>query len=164
MAKNDDNSFIKANAAYVAGVFAVALAIMLALKFASRDVDFCKALFRELVNAKPKVAEKIDWEQLKAVGRDVGAEYRLFRLDKDRDDYKANFISGFAQGFRMSGGSFAAFTRWRVVDKDEEALTVAADYPLKSKTLLFVVPAEGEKKLLALNWSDEKTPSEKAVP
>ena len=134
---------------------AVTLAILLALKSTTREVDFCRSVFRGLVNGSPSVERKIDWEHLQAVGTDVGKEYRLFRLDSDRTNYRANFIGSFSRGFRLVGGSFGAFVKWRVAEKGPETVTVAADYPLKSKTLLFVIPASGEPKLLGLHWSDE---------
>ena len=147
------------NAGYAAGMAAIALAIMFAWKLTTRDVDFCRAVFRGLVAGRPSVAQRIDWEHLQAVGADVGKEYRLFRLEKDRVNYRANFITAFSRAFKLTGGTFGGFVKWQVVDRQPETVTIAAEYPLRSKTLLFVIPARGERKLLAVRWSDQSAPA-----
>ena len=150
-------SEFRTTAGYAAGVVAIALLIMLVLKSTSQEVDFCRRIFKGFVKGNVTIEKQIDWEHLQAVGTDVGKEYRLFRLEKDRVDYKNNFILAFAQAFRLSGGSFNSFVKWRVIDRKPEVITVAADYPLKDKTLLFDISASGkERKLLGLRWSDQQ--------
>lgn len=137
-------------------ILSIALAIMLALKWTSRDVDFSRKVFKGIVNGDVMVEKQIDWPQFQAVGADVGKEYRLFRLEKDRVDYKSKFIQAFSLALRLSGRKFGDFVHWRVSDRQPDMVTVAADYPVKKKTLLFLISAdEHNRKLLGLRWSDQ---------
>ncbi len=140
---------------YAATLIGITVAIILVMKWMTGDVDFCRGVFRGLINGSVSVQREIDWAHLQAVGSDVGQAYRQFRLDSDRINYRANFIRAFAQGFQRTGGTLQAFTNWRVVDRQPDVVTIAADYRAKGKTLLFKIPASGRKRLLALAWLDQ---------
>ncbi len=134
--------------------FALILGIIIFLIFSfgirKNDVDFCRGLFKSLIQGSQSAQKLIDWESLKAMGVDVGATYAKLPNAKEKTNYRKSFIKSLSQGFYNSGGQFRAFTNWRIYKHAGPGAIVAADY--KQKTILFTL-SEGEKrKLTAIQW------------
>ena len=136
----------------------IALAILAAVvlvviaRIVQSDVAFCREVFRGLVEGKPSVQRRIDWEHLSALNVNVGATYTRLPNDQERADYRRTFIEHFSKGFRQVGGTTAGFRHWRVLARKDQKVVVAADYEAKQKTLLMSVPASGTRKLETIQW------------
>jgi len=127
-----------------------ALAFFIRMK--SADIDFCRRVFSDLVKGSYAVQKFIDWENLKAMGIDVGATYRGFPDEKKRADYKNSFIKNLSFGFKRAGGTLNSFTNWRIRDKYSDKTVVAADY--RGKIILFTISKYGKRKLIAIQWKE----------
>ncbi|MFC1805257.1 hypothetical protein ACFLZ3_05490 [Candidatus Omnitrophota bacterium] len=136
-------------------VIVVALVIAGVLFFTGRerkDVDFCRLMFSRLISGRQSVEKFIDWENLKAVGSDVGEEYRKLPNAEERNKYKKAFIEFFRRGFKEGGGEFKAFTDWRAYKEGNKTVVVAADYRRHKKILLLTVFKGRPRKITALEW------------
>lgn len=136
--------------AVLAVVLIGALAFFLNLR--TQEIDFCRNVFQGLVKGRQQVAKFVDWENLKALGVDVAATYKGLRNDKEKAVYKKAFIISFSAGFKRVEGKLKTFTRWRIYKKDEAKTIVATDDVVHHKTLLFTLPAYGQKKLINIQW------------
>ena len=116
------------------------------------EVALCKGALAALARGRSSAQHRIAWEKLQVVGVDVGATYRHLPSDAERVKYRKVFIEQFARGFQTEGGSLSNFVRWRVDRRTEEGVIVAVDYPVKAQTLLFTVPAQGTKRVEAIQW------------
>jgi len=121
------------------GILALVLAgaAFLIIQMQVQDVLMCKRLFRGLIEADMQVQKNIDWAHLKAVGKNVGAEYLTMRGSKRKAQYRQLFIQYFGQGFKAQKSKFEDFVNWRIYSKDLTKVVVAADYPAHKKTMLF---------------------------
>lgn len=118
------------------------------------DVDFCRDVFARLMQGKPAVASKIDWEHLKALGVDVGRAYTRLPDTTQKANYRKAFIAGAALGFRQAKAMPAAFTNWRVMGSQNGHVMVAADYPAKQKTLVMARATTGKKLVDSIQWKE----------
>lgn len=118
----------------------------------NQEINFCRNIFKGLMGGRVGVQKFIDWEHLKALDTDVGADYTRLPDDKERLNYKKAFIMLFARGFHQGGGNLRSFTNWRIYNKDNSSVTVAADYLKHNKTILFTLAKSGKKKLVSLQW------------
>ncbi|MFC1675074.1 hypothetical protein ACFL1K_04245 [Candidatus Omnitrophota bacterium] len=142
---------------YTLVMAAVFSALVFFLGREKQNIDFCRdVLFARLINGRQSVAKFIAWEDLKALGADMAPGYAKLPNEKERNNYKRTFITGFSLGFKQEGGSLQAFTNWRIYAKDSQNVIIAADYPRHKKTLLFTLSKGKERKLVALEWTEMK--------
>ncbi len=123
------------------------------------DVAVCQEIFRGLATGKADVEEWVDWANLKALEIDVGDTYSKLPDDTQRQQYRQAFIENFAQGFRFMGGTLQAFGHWRLHERAGDHVVVAVDYPAKHKTLLLSLATTGKRRLIGLQWQEEKKQS-----
>lgn len=134
---------------------AVALIVVLALAIGRRDqgpVPFCGRVFRGLVDGNRSVEGAIAWERLQAMGVDVGATYTGLANEKERAEYRRAFIQSFGSGFTQGGGEASAFKGWRVDAEEGDRILVAVDYEGRERTLVFGLPASGERMVETIHW------------
>lgn len=137
---------------YVAGI---GLAVLLLVFFdgSKSDLAICRQAFYGLTKgAYFSYDRHIAWERLQAVGTDVGAVYSLMPNDKERLNYRQAFFKSFAEGFRITGGRFEAFSNWRILEKDSQKTVVAADY--RGKILLFTISKKYGRKISQIQWKE----------
>jgi hypothetical protein len=121
----------------------------------SSDIDFCRNVFNDLINARGSAEKFIDWENFKAFNIDSGTIYQL--TDRaEKEDYKTGFILGFAAGFKRVGGKLSDYTHWRIYNKEEQKVIVAADVLVKKQTLFFTLSKKGKRKLIGLEYVQKK--------
>lgn len=96
---------------------------------ASGDVTFGRSTFESLTRGDAAVKNDIDWETLNSLGVNVGASYTVIASETEREQFKDSFITQFASSFRDSGGSYEAFTNWRVTAHTGDRTEVSADSP-----------------------------------
>mgnify|MGYP001580186415 FL=1 len=132
-------------------LFLAVIAILFLFKAKHNELDTARAALTGLIQSNSSVQGLLNWEKLKAVGVDVGAVYRGFKTDKDRDNYKKYFIRGFSAGFKEVKGNYQEFGSWRVYEKTVQKTVVAADY--RGKILLFTLP-KNEKKIIEIQWKE----------
>lgn len=130
-------------------ILAVAVVALLARK---GDAQVCREIFQDLVDGRPRVERRIDWEHFQAMGIDVGATYLGLRDDTQRAGYRKAFLENFQKGFRKGHGNAQPFTHWRMHTRDAGSVIVAADAPVKGKTLLFRLATDRAKRLQGLQW------------
>ena len=137
------------------GAIVVALIGVLQLPaiFPTTPVGFCRKAFESLARGRMGAVGMVDWEQLTAMGINVGTTYRSMAGDRNRASYQRQFIESFARGFRTSGGQMDAFVHWRVAGQQAGQTIVAVDYPAKQRTLLFAVPSDGPRRVVAIQWA-----------
>ena len=150
--KRERDSGLRDTLVYSAGMALAVAAIVLGVRWVNRDVDFCRGVFRDLVHGRQAVQQRLDWEHLQAVGADIGADYAWLKGEQNLSDYRKTFIEYFVKGFTSQGARFEQFTNWRVLRRAGGAVTVAADYAAKGRTLLFTVPAARPRKVAAIQW------------
>ncbi|MDD2679222.1 MAG: hypothetical protein PHO03_00250 [Candidatus Omnitrophica bacterium] len=136
--------------AILAGVVIVFLIFIFQIR--TGDVNFCRAIFKDLAGGRYGVQKYIDWEHFQGLDIDVAATYNSFATQKEKTGYKKAFIQSFSRGFKNAGGRYKAFVNWRIYSKAGNQITVAADYQGRNQTLLFTLPSAGKKKLIALQW------------
>jgi len=149
-------------------VLAIALVVIFALEFQQREARFCRTILNGLVAGSVEIEKFIDWEQLVAVGVDVGKTYRNKPNPETKLNYVRDFIRGFSVGFRSVKSDVNKFTNWRVLQRKGTKVVVAADYLLYNKTILFTLSKLRKTKLIALEWnegllSDKKTSASSAA-
>lgn len=125
---------------------------LLIMRRGAGDVEFCRTVLTGLVNGKPSVAQRLDWEHLNALGLDVGAAYTNLPNDEERKQYRQAFVRSVSSEFKRVGGTAKSFSRWRLHGREAGRVVVAAAFPAKGKTLLMTLPASGTKKVQALQW------------
>lgn len=118
------------------------------------EIDFCRDVLTDLLHGDSSVVPRIDWEHFDALGVNVGRNYARLPDDQERAKYQKAFLSATALGFQVSRLTADAFINWRVHDRREGAVTVAADFPYRQRTLLFVLSATGQRRLEAMRWRD----------
>lgn len=136
----------------ILGIIAIVLFFAFGWVKTRDDIEFCHQIFSGLIKGSFSVQKLIDWENLKAVGVDVGATYLSLPDEKQKSAYQESFIKGFSLAFRQAGGKLKSFTNWRISDKDIEQTQVAVDYKEKGKTLLFTISKPGKRKLVGIQW------------
>ncbi len=138
--------------AYTLMVIGVIAALGLWRQWSHQDVGFCQGVLRDLVWGRQKVERVIDWNHLHALGVNLGASYETLPDEKARASYRKMFVKGFAQGFERIKGRRADFQRWRVYKRDATQTVVAVDDIRHKKTLLFQIPASGQRRLEGIEW------------
>lgn len=135
---------------------ATALAIILLIGFLyirSREINFCRNVFSDLMQGRFWAVNYIDWEHLKALDMNVGETFSRLPNEKERRNYKKAFIRSLAVGFSRTGTKIGDFSNWRILSKDSEKIIAAADYIKYKKTLLLTfTKSKIGKKLVSLQW------------
>jgi len=139
---------------YTIVIISVVALFILAWEFTHRDARFGRLVLDGLVRGSVKVEKLIDWEQLKATGIDVGANYRRLSTLPDKETYRRLFIRNFAVAFQQGKGDFKKFTNWRVLQRKPTKVVVGADYLLYNKTILFTLSKSPRTKLIAIEWKE----------
>ncbi len=111
--------------------------VVFAVRWQHRDVIRCRDVLVGLAMGNMGVQRSINWEVLEALSGDFGAVYRQLPDEANRLRYREAFIAKFAEGFRQTGGSLAAFGNWRVVEKSNGHVVIATDAPSRNQTVLF---------------------------
>ncbi|MFH1396921.1 MAG: hypothetical protein ABIH27_00025 [Candidatus Omnitrophota bacterium] len=137
--------------ALLAVVIIIAAGLIFRIK--TQDVELCRSALTGLIKGSFSAGKNIDWNNLKAMGVDVGTAYSKFTSDKDRNEYKKGMIWGFKAGFIHSKGRLKEFKNWRVLNKDNGKTVIAVDY-LNNKTLLFTLSSQNKRKIIAINWKE----------
>ena len=129
-----------------------ATAVAVALSARRSEVAVCRETLRGLIDGSQTVGRSINWEQLQAMGVDVGATYRRLANEREQAAYRRAFIAQCAQGFRRARGSADSFRRWRLLTREPGRIIVAADYEAKHKTILVALSDSGTKKVESIQW------------
>lgn len=132
-------------------VVAAALVALLAWWGLQGEVERCRRIVTRLAQGDPAVASEIDWEQLTAPDLDAGAAYRALTDPRDRRAFQRIFIGSFSAGFEYAQGRSAIWRRWRVVERKEDAVVIAAEHAT-GKTLLFEMGGLERKRLRSIRW------------
>lgn len=138
----------------IAVIVILALVVQAAYLVKNGDVIFCRRALYYLTKGRNAAQAMIDWDNLKAVGVDVGATYSSFD-PANKKLYRKNFINRFAAGFLRVGGNYKSFVDWRVYEKNSDFVTVAVDYKKTGDVLLFELPRKGRKKVQIIQWKKQ---------
>ena len=139
-------------AGYAAVTIAGVVLVAAAVRWTQRDVRAAQQILAGLAAGRPSVSQAIRWEHLRTLDADIGSAYAGLPNDHERQAYQQSFVAKFAEGFRQAGGYVKAFRGWRVQSRNAEQVVVAADYPLRGKTLLLSLSASGRRQLEGLQW------------
>ena len=115
------------------------------------DVDFAKETLQLLADGSDEAADRIDWENFKTMGLDVGEQYKKADSESVRDNFRKSFIRGFSNSFKSSGGNISTATGWREQSKDASSTVVALDAPNGKTLLITVTHPDGQQKVSALD-------------
>ena len=150
---------------YTAVIFVVLTALAVFFKVMNADVDYCRRIFKGLSQGSVSVENLIDWENLKALDQDIGADYRALRNEAERIAYRRAFIRSFSLGFTQAEPRSGNFVNWRLDSKNTQSVTVAADQLDKNrkriKTILLTVSLYPRKKLISLRAYTGARPTDK---
>lgn len=111
------------------------------------DIEFAKKTFQLLGDGDEMAKSMIDWEHLKMMGIDVGAMYTKTSGDAARNKETSEFIRGYSNSFKKSGGNVEALTNWREQSRDATNTVVAADVPMGRLLLITVTHINGQQKV-----------------
>jgi len=136
----------------IAFILVVVVSLWGFLQIKNKEVNFCRGVFSGLISGKTSVVKFISWEKLKAMDTDVGAAYIALPNEKAKLAYRDSFITGFADGFRRAKSSLRLFKHWRIYEKDDSKIIIAADYPKSQKTILFTLTKSVKPKLIGIRW------------
>lgn len=136
-------------------VLAVVLGVAALMQLRNTEVNFCRKVFDGLIQGNLAIESRIDWDELKAMGVDIGSTYRGYEKELDRAQYRQAFIGSFGRGFRGEGGKLSTYRNWRIAERNDETVTVAVDDDLHGKTLLLTVSAVGPRQLLAIQMQEQ---------
>ena len=114
------------------------------------DVEYAKKVFQLLADGDDSVKPMIDWEHLKMMGVDVGAMYTSTSGEAARDKETTNFIRGYSNSFKKSGGTVEALTNWREDSRAGANTVVAADIRSGQRLLITVAHVDGQQKVSTL--------------
>ena len=81
----------------------------------------------------------IDWETFRAVGKDVGAEYRVLPNDAEKAEFRRMFLVGFSATTPNLKANPNLVTGWRLKSENSSETIVAADMKHKDAVLLITV-------------------------
>ncbi len=139
---------------YGAMVILAVAGLAWAMRAVSHDeAAWCRRVFAGLAAGRLYVQGDVNWERLKALGADVGEDYRALPNERERANFRRAFITRFASSFQGAKGRVQDFTGWRSQGRDDEGrLIVAVDYPAKQQTLLVTVSELGQRRVDALQW------------
>jgi hypothetical protein len=113
------------------------------------DVDFARTVFVRLVNGLYLARPMIDWNSLKMLEDDIGAQYRGITDGKTREDFERAFIDNFKKGFESQRANTGMFKNWRLLNTPTpDYKIVAADVPASKAILLFMIQKAGGQRLL----------------
>ncbi|MDQ3818494.1 MAG: hypothetical protein M3362_12575 [Acidobacteriota bacterium] len=115
------------------------------------DVDFAKDTLQLMADGSDDAADRIDWENFKTMGLDVGEQYKKTDDESARDNFRKSFIRGFSNSFKSSGGNLSTAAKWREESKDANSTVVAVDSPNGKTLLLTVTHTDGQQKISAMN-------------
>jgi len=130
----------------------ILLAVTTFFYLKDQEITLCQKALSGLVNGADAAQRYIDWRKLYAMEINVGASFGKLRNEKERTNYKKEFIKNFSFVFKKVGGEIGAFTNWRIHERRSNVVVVAADYALYNKTLLFSVSKSFKRKLVGLQW------------
>ncbi len=122
---------------------------------AKSDVEFAREAFIRLSSGDEAAEGMIDWENLVAIGEDYGAEYRKLP-EQDRAAERKDFIKGFSESFKESGGDPDKIGNWREESKEGDETVVVAELPNGAELLLIVTHRDGQQKLSELGARQRK--------
>lgn len=115
------------------------------------EVEFAREAFRRLVSGEAAAEEVFDWENLKTLGDDFGAEYRKEADDASKAEARKLFIEEFSASFKSNGGSPESFINWREESRQGDRTIVAADGAEGAKLLVTVARAGDRRKVVELS-------------
>ena len=111
------------------------------------DVEYAKEFFRLMAEGDDSVKAMIDWEHLKMMGVDVGAMYTSTSGEAARDREATNFVRGYSNSFKKSGGRVEYLSNWREESRDGTNTVVAADGQAGQRLLITVAHINGQQKV-----------------
>jgi len=115
------------------------------------DITFAKRTMEQLIEGRYAARTRIDWPNLKIMGRDVGRQYSQFKKENERVDYAHAFIKAFSESYKGKGAKASAFFGWRPSEFKFEntKYKVVASYCYDKNTvfLFFISDDKGRKKL-----------------
>lgn len=136
-------------------IFGVILLLASFLFVKKDDVGLSREIFNNLLAGNQFVHKSIDWEHFQAFGFDIGRVYRALPDNKEKADYRKEFIKNLSSNFRKLGGNAGLFTDWRVYIRKGKDTIVAAYYKNKDKTILLILSGYGRKKLTSIQWESK---------
>jgi hypothetical protein len=113
------------------------------------DVRFAKTTFFSMVNGTADEAA-IDWEIFRAMGDDLGPEYRALATDAEKAAARKSFLLGFAGSTPNIKAHPERITNWRVKSETPSETVVAADMQQNARLVLTVSKRDGKQRLSAM--------------
>ena len=142
---------------WIAVIALVILGIIFLFPRGNPEVNLCRSVFSGLVRGDYAAQKFIDWNNLKAVGVDVGAAYSQLPGEREKLNYRQAFIKSLSMGFNQTGAKLSAFTNWRVYDSSGGRTIIAADVPKGTRILFtFLRSPDGKKRLTDIQWKEPK--------
>jgi hypothetical protein len=116
------------------------------------DVGFCRSTFIGLLKGNQGIADRIAWDELKAMDVDVGATYRQLPTDKEKRDYRKAFVTRCAKGFYMTAGKVKDFVEWHLFQESNKEFVVTARYLRVNKNIYITAVRGVRTRIIAINW------------
>jgi len=129
----------------------ILLVIWVFTQVKNQDINFARKVLDGLAKGKPSVETFIDWEKLTVMDIKIGEAYLKLPNDKEKGEYRKEFVKNFAVGFVQGGGRLKYFTNWRIHSRDGSRVTIATDHLLNKNTLLMIINKMHGNKLTSFN-------------
>jgi len=137
---------------YLGIVVAVVIIVAFFLTTGDPDLSFGRSVFYGLIKGDESVKKAIDWDSLKALGVEVGANYSKLPPGREKEQYKKAFIINCGLGFQSISTVSGSFVNWRLRRSDNQIAVVAADSVGGSTLLLTISKKDKKRKLISIDW------------
>jgi hypothetical protein len=111
------------------------------------NVEFAKSTFTAMADGDASVAHDIDWDSLKASSTDVGAMYRPYTSEAERNAFTSSFIKSYSQSFKKTGADVRTLTNWKLDRQDATSAAVSAETQFHTHLRLSLTKKNGTRLL-----------------
>jgi hypothetical protein len=133
---------------YIIAVVIIVVGLVLFKATRDSEIEFAKGVFNDLIEGRESVQNDIDWPVFQILTQSVGTEYVKVSTENEKQYFRKAFIANFSLGFKSNGGKYSAFTNWRIVGRDNDKITVAADFAGKNSLLFAFSKKLGKRRLV----------------
>ncbi len=115
-------------------------------------IEFAKTTLTDLARGDYYVEDNIDWEIFYSNNLNVGLYYSSIQDEKERADFRRNFISQFSSSFNRSGGNIDLLKDWRIKEENSSKTVVQTVTPLNRKFFITLSQRNNKLKISSLNY------------
>ena len=118
----------------------------------SDKLEFAKTTMTELASGEYNVEDKIDWEIFYSNDLNVGLYYSAMPNEKERTDFRRNFISQFSSSYNRSGGNIDLLKDWKIKEENSSKTIIQTTTPSNRKLFITLSQRNNKLKISSLTY------------